>query len=137
MAKQLDRTLGANPANGFFRSGKQREFEPWPDWVVDAFAEAIEQFQVLSRPNLGTGQSSGTAVTIRRYQLRGEWMIVRNGKGNVDIEVYYPQPLRKFIDDLRIEGRHLLPEKLTEPLTYHAVEKKFGAWKRSLGPKAK
>ncbi|MEH6521782.1 MAG: hypothetical protein V7775_11250 [Sulfitobacter sp.] len=53
------------------------------------------------------------------------------------MEVYCPRPLRKFIDDLPIEGQHVLPKNLTEPLTYHAVEKTFSKWRLSLGLKAK
>jgi hypothetical protein len=45
--------------------------------------------------------------------------------------------LREFIDGLRIEGQHLLPKNLTEPLTYHAVEKTFSAWRLSLGSRDK
>lgn len=48
---------------------------------------------------------------MRRDQFQGEWMTVRGEKGDVDFEVYYPQPLLEFVNQLRIEGQHLLPIK--------------------------
>jgi hypothetical protein len=111
-ANQLDWPLGVNPAKGIIHFGKQREFEPWPDWMVDAWIDAPDRVKVLARIILGKGQRPGAAVAMRRDQFKGEWMTVRDEKGNQDIVVYCPQPLREFIDGLRIEGQHLLPKTL-------------------------
>ncbi|MGJ8595355.1 tyrosine-type recombinase/integrase [Sulfitobacter sp.] len=136
-AEQLDWPLGPNPAKGINHFGKQREFEPWPDWMVGKLADAPMRVQVLARLILGTGQRPGAAVGMRRDQFEGEWMVVRDEKGKQKLEVYCPQPLREFIADLPIEGQHLLPKNLTEPLTYQAVETTFRIWRKSLGEKAK
>lgn len=105
--------------------------------MVDALLGAPERVQVLARVILGTGQRPGAAVAMRRDQIQGEWMIVRDDKGKQDLEVYCPQQLREFIDQLPIKGHHLLPKNLTAPLTYFAVEKTFSKWRGSLGEKAK
>ena len=64
-------------------------------------------------------------------------MTVRGEKGDVDFEVYSPQPLLEFVNQLRIEGQHLLPKNLAELFNYNAVEKPFSAWRHSLSPKTK
>lgn len=136
-AEQLDWPLGPNPAKGIVHFGKQREFEPWPEWMVDALSDAPDRVQVLARLILRTGQRPGAAVSMRRDQFEGDWMIVRDEKGKQNLEVYCPQQLREFIDRLPINGQHLLPKNLTEPLTYQAVETTFRLWRRSLGANAK
>ena len=85
---------------------------------------------------LGTGQRPSAAVAMRHDQFQGEWMTVTDEKGNETLDVYCPLPLRKFIETLPVEGEHLQPKSPTEPLTYHAVEKTFSAWRTSLGPTA-
>jgi integrase len=90
---------------------------------VDALPDAPERVQVLARIILETGQRPGAAVAMRRDQFRGEWMIVRDDKGKQNLEVYCPQQRRIFIDYRPIEGQHVLPKNITEPLTYDAVEK--------------
>jgi hypothetical protein len=136
-AEQLDWPLGPNPAKGIKHFGKQREFEPWPEWMVGALQEAPFRVKVLANLILGTGQRPGAAVAMRHDQFRGEWMTVRDEKGKQDLEVYCPHQLRDFVAKIPKEGQHLLPKNLTEPLTYHAVEKAFSAWRRSLGQEAK
>lgn len=64
-------------------------------------------------------------------------MSVRDEKGKQNLEVYCPQQLREFISDVPKEGQHLLPKNITEPLSYHAVEKSFSKWRESLGRDAK
>ena len=136
-AEQLDWPLGPNPAKGIVHFGKQREFEPWPDWMVEELSDAPVRVQVLARLILGTGQRPGAAVGMRHDQFEGEWMIVKDEKGKQSLEVYCPQQLREFIDCLPIEGEHLLAKNLTEPLTYQAVETTFRIWRKSLGVNAK
>lgn len=136
-AEKLDWPLGPNPAKGIDHFGKQREFDPWPDWMVNALPNAPMRVQILARLILGTGQRPGAAIRMRRDQFIGEWMIVKDEKGKQKLEVYCPLPLREFVDDLPIAGQYLLPKNLTEPLTYQAVETTFRIWRKSLGLKAK
>ena len=118
-------------------TGPQREFKPWPSWMVDALAGAPERVRVLANVMLGTGQRPSAAVAMRHDQFQGEWMTVTDEKGNETLDVYCPLPLREFIETLPVEGEHIQPKSPTEPLTYHAVEKTFSAWRSSLGPRAK
>ncbi|MEO9896932.1 MAG: hypothetical protein ABJD13_05650 [Paracoccaceae bacterium] len=60
-------------------------------------------------------------------------MTARDEKGKQNLEVYCPHQLRESIVGIPKEGQHMLPKNLTEPLTYHAVEKSFSEWRRSLG----
>lgn len=136
-AEKMDWPIGPNPSKGIDHFGKQREFEPWPEWMVKALTSAPDRVQILARLILGTGQRPGAAVAMRRDQFQGEWMIVRDEKGKKELEVYCPQPLREFVESLPITGKHLLPKNLTEPLTYQAVETTFRIWRKSLGEKAK
>jgi integrase len=136
-AEKMDWPLGPNPAKGIDHFGKQREFEPWPEWMVKALANAPDRVQILARLILGTGQRPGAAVSMRRDQFQGEWMIVKDEKGKQALEVYCPAPLRDFIEGLPIQGQHLLPKNLTEPISYQAVETTFRLWRKSLGAKAK
>ena len=105
--------------------------------MVEALEEAPFRVQVLANLILGTGQRPGAAVAMRRDQLRGEWMVVRDEKGKQDLEVYCPQELRGFVAKIPVEGQHLLSKNLTEPMTYQAIEKDFSAWRLSLGRDAK
>ena len=105
--------------------------------MVEALVNAPDRVQILGRLILGTGQRPGAAVAMRRNQFQGEWMIVRDEKGKKELEVYCPQSLREFVEGLPINGKHLLPKNLTEPLTYQAVETTFRLWRKSLGEKAK
>ncbi|KIN60477.1 Phage integrase family protein [Sulfitobacter noctilucae] len=58
-ALELDWPLGENPAKGIKHFGKQREFEPWPEWMVAALDEAPFRVKVLANLILGTGQGQG------------------------------------------------------------------------------
>ena len=136
-ALELDWPLGENPAKGIKHFGKQREFEPWPEWMVEALNEAPFRVKVLANLILGRGQRPGSAVAMRRDQFRGECMVVRDEKGKQELEVYCPRELRRFVEDILVEGQHLLSKNLTKPMTYHAIEKDFSAWRLSLGRDAK
>lgn len=70
VTKQLDWLLGPNRARGIKHFGTQREFEPWPDWMVAAIQEAPFQVKVLANLILGTGQRPGAAVAMRHDQFQ-------------------------------------------------------------------
>ncbi len=55
-AEKMDWPLGPNPAKGIDHFGKQREFEPWPEWMVKALSNAPDRVKILARLILGTGQ---------------------------------------------------------------------------------
>lgn len=135
--EQLDWPLGSNPAKGIDRYGKQRSFEPWPDWMVKALADAPEQVRTAAELILGTGQRPNAAITMRRDQFQGEWMTVTDEKGDKEFEVFCPERLREYVASLPARGAHVLPKNLTEPMGYHAIETRFRTWRKGLGERAK
>lgn len=126
-----------NPASGIEHFGKQREYEPWPEWMIKALDSAPDDVRTAARLILGTGQRPGAAIAMRREQFRGEYMTVVDEKGKQELEVYCPPSLASYVDQLPSRGAYILGKNLTEALTYDAVEKQFRAWRDSLGAKAK
>lgn len=136
-ANELDWPLGPNPAKKLGQHNPRRTFEPWPDWMVRALETAPESVRTAAQLIRGTGQRPAAAISMRRDQFRGEWMIVRDEKGDDEFEVYCPASLRDYVKDLPIRGAHVLAKNLAEPLGYYAIEKAFRAWRKSLGTTAK
>lgn len=134
-AKTLDWPI-VNVAEGIELYGKQREFEPWPDWMVSRLAEAPENVRTVSELIFGTGQRPNAAILMRHDHFRGEWMDVQDEKGGERFEVYCPDELRAYISGLPKRGAFVLAKNLTEPLGYNSIEKKFRAWRRTLGDSA-
>lgn len=136
-AEKLDWPLGPNPAKGIDHFGKQREYEPWPDWMIDRLPEAPDNVRTAAELILGTGQRPNAAIQMRRDQFSGEWMEVLDEKGKQSFETYCPNDLREYLHTVPVKGAHVLAKNLTQPLGYDAIEKSFRAWRNSLGPKAK
>ncbi|QRZ14686.1 tyrosine-type recombinase/integrase [Paracoccus methylovorus] len=134
--KTLDWTI-PNPAEGLDLYGKQREYEPWPDWLVSKLVDAPLTVRSAAELILGTGQRPAAAIAMRRDQFRGIWMTVTDEKGDESYDIYCPVPLRDYLAALPIEGQHIIPRNLTQPLKYDAVEKAFRSWRADLGGRAK
>lgn len=134
--RQLDWPLGDNPAEGIRHFGRQREFEPWPDWMIRALETAPVNVRTAAELMLGTGQRPSAAITMRFDQFRGEWMTVTDEKGGVAFEVYCPARLRAFVEALPRRGAHLLAKNLAEPLGYGSIERAFRKWRTGLGARA-
>ncbi|WP_136441597.1 tyrosine-type recombinase/integrase [Pacificoceanicola onchidii] len=129
--------IGDNPASGIEHFGKQREFEPWPAWMVGKLDEAPETVRTAAKLILGTGQRPGAAIQMRRDAFEGEYMTVTDEKGGQKFEVYAPDFLRSYVASLPHRGDYLLARNIKQPLGYDAVEKAFRAWRKDLGVKAK
>jgi integrase len=136
-ARKLDWPLGDNPASGIDHFGRQREFEPWPDWMVRALSSAPVNVRTAAEIILSTGQRPNAAITMRFEQIHGEWMTVRDEKAGAWLEVYCPTDLRDYVKQVPIKGAHLLAKNLSEPLGYDAIERAFRTWRDSLGDRAK
>lgn len=130
--KKRDWPLGQNPAAGIDLFGKQREFEPWPPWMVDKLESAPEVVRTAAELILNTGQRPNAAIGMRHKQFSGEWMKVLNEKNGGEYEVYCPAPLRAFLADRPKSGAFVLAKNLTEPMGYDAVERAFRAWRSTL-----
>lgn len=126
-----------NVAEGIELYGKQREFEPWPDWMVSALDTAPAAVRTAAELILGTGQRPNAAIIMRHDHFRGEWMDVLDEKTDTRIEVYSPPSLRAFLAAQPKRGTHIIAKNLTEPLGYSAIEKAFRGWRAGLGAKAK
>lgn len=126
-----------NVAQGIELYGKQREFEPWPTWMVKALDTAPEVVRSAAEMILGTGQRPNAAINMRRDQFDGEWMTVTDEKGGEVFEVYCPAPLRDYLAGLPVRGAHVISKNLTQPVGYNVVEKAFRAWREDLGDRAK
>lgn len=136
-ANELDWPLGPNPAKKLGNYKARRGYAPWPDWMVKKLEDAPETVRTAARLILGTGQRPSAAISMRRDQFRGEWMVVCDEKAGQDLEVYCPPSLRAYIDALPVHGQHVLAKTLTTPLTYSAVESMFRSWRSRLGDHAK
>lgn len=122
---KLDWPLGDNPSKGIDKYGKQREFLPWPEWMVQEIATAPERVRAACELILNTGQRPNAAITMKHADFEGDWMMVADEKGNEKFEVYCPYPLRKYVKSLPRTGQHIIAKNLTEPVGYDAVEKDF------------
>ena len=136
-AKELDWPLGDNPASGLAKYKPAREFEPWPEWMVNKLGTAPEIVQIAAELIRGTGQRPSAAIAMRRDQFDGEWMIVSDEKSDETFPVYCPPRLADFVARTPKRGPFVLSKNLGEPFGYSAVEKAFSRWRADLGPKAK
>ncbi|MDB6177910.1 hypothetical protein PAF17_10400 [Paracoccus sp. Z330] len=125
-----------NVASGIDLYGKQREFEPWPAWMVKKLDTAPERVRSAAELILGTGQRPQAAILMRRDQFAGEWMTVTDEKSDEAYEVFCPTQLRAYIESLPVSGAYVIGKNLTQPVGYDIVEKAFRAWRKDLGERA-
>lgn len=136
-ARELDWPLGPNPAAGLGKHTPAKPYEPWPAWMLKALESASENVQIAAALIRYTGQRPSAAIAMRRDQIDGEWMVVRDEKGGQELDVYCPAPLRAFLAERPVRGAHLVAKNLREPVGYDGVEKAFRAWRGTLGDRAK
>lgn len=136
-ARELDWPLGPNPAAGLGAHKAAKPFEPWPAWMLKALDDAPENVRIAAMLIRYTGQRPSAAIAMRRDQIEGDWMQVRDEKGGQELDVFCPEALRMFVDSLPIRGAHLIAKTLREPVGYDGVEKAFRRWRDSLGDRAK
>ena len=133
--KQLDWDV-ENPAEGIELFGRQREYEPWPQWMINALSDAPHNVRTAAELILGTGQRPAAAILMQRDQFRGENMLVTDDKSDDKWEVYCPNQLRSFIDSVPPKGTYVLSKNLTQPVGYDSIEKEFRKWRKTLGKNA-
>lgn len=133
---ELDWPLGENPAKGLGSYKPARSFAPWPEWMVTAADTAPETVRIVVNLIRYSGQRPGAAIAMRWDQIDGEWMTVVDEKGDAELVVYCPQPLRDFLAGVPKRGAHIVAKTLREPLGYDAVERAFRTWRAGLGSRA-
>ena len=135
-AKKKDWPLGENPAEGIDLFGKQREYEPWPEWLVAQLVDADPVVRGAAELILGTGQRPTAAIQMKRSDFSGDYMRVSDEKGDEQFEIYCPERLRAFLQQTPNAGRFILAKNLNQGLGYNAVEHRFRRWRKSLGDNA-
>jgi hypothetical protein len=133
----LDWPLGENPASAIELYGSQREFLPWPEWMVSAIHSAPIDVQTTVELILGTGQRPNAAINMRHDDFAGEEMEVMDEKGRQRWKVYCPSRLRSFIASQPKRGAYVLAKNLTQAKGYDAIENQFRRWRTSLGDHAR
>ena len=126
----------SNPAANIDLYGRQKEFEPWPDWMVEKLATAPAMVQDAAELILGTGQRPNAAILMREDDFRGEWMWVLDEKNSEKFEVFCPERLRTYMANRKKSGAYVIAKNLSEPVGYNVVEKAFRKWRGDLGEKA-
>jgi hypothetical protein len=134
---KLDWPLGDNPTNGVDKFGSQREFLTWPDWMLDALANAPDEVRIAGELIRGTGQRPSASIKMLRSAFKGDWVTVTDEKGDETFDIYCPSRLKTLIESLEEGPRHVLAKSETAPLSYDAVEKSFRAWRDTLAELAK
>lgn len=129
---KLDWPLGENPAEKIDKFGRQREYEPWPDWMVRAAEQAPDRLRRAIELILNTGQRPNAAITMKWDQFDGEWMKVTDEKGDEQYEVYCPPELRSILPTWGKSGAHIIAKNLSEPVGYDAIQKDFSRWRARL-----
>lgn len=91
---KLDWPIGDNPTKGIDHYGKQREFEPCPDWVIYKLSEAPDTVRTAAELILGTGQRPNAAISLEDIRFSGDWMEVLDKNGGEYFETYCTKDLR-------------------------------------------
>ena len=112
---KLDWPLGDNPAAKIDLYGTNRQYEPWPDWMINQLQSAPDVVLVVAELILGTGQRPSAAIAMRHDDFDGDQMSVLDEKNDERIEVYCPDRLRRFVASIRKTERVNDFESLQDP----------------------
>ena len=130
--EQLDWPLGENPAARIDKYGPQREYPTWPDWMLDALDDAPSDVRTACELIRGTGQRPSAAIKMLRSAFQGEWVTVRDEKGDNTFPIYCPDRLRTLVGGLPAGSRHVLARTEKSPKSYDSIEKDFRKWRTTL-----
>lgn len=133
-ARKLDWPLGPNPAAGIDKFGKQTEFEPWPQWLLEA--DAPPDVRTAIELIYGTGQRPNAALSMLWEHFDGPYMQVLDEKARTRYEIAAPARLLSYLGTIHRQGEYVLAKTLREPLGYNAAQKRFAAWRKGIGAKA-
>lgn len=112
------------------------EYEPWPDAKLKAFeAVANPLARAAYELAIGTGQRIGDCCKMTWDDFDGEFMRVVQEKTKVQIWIYCPKRLQRFLASLPREGRHILPKNLTQPVGKRRVQSAIEEARDEIGVK--
>lgn len=135
---ELDWPLGENPAARIQPYGRQREYEPWPDWMLRAVDRCDDDgLRTAVKLILNTGQRPGAAIMMEWAHVLGDgYLSVLDEKRDERFEIFAHPALAEHLAGLGRGGDHILARNLREPLGYDAIEKRFRKWRAGIGAKA-
>lgn len=143
---QLDWPI-SNPAEGMEKYGAQREYEAWPDWLLNAFPQAClavgDRIALMAfHLGMGTGQRPGDLCAMKWEHFDGAFIQVTPDKqreaGPIErLSIYCPTSLRQFLASEPKRGKFMLAKNLAHPLDYGAVQNRFRKIRDTLGPEAR
>ena len=137
-ARTLDWPV-ANVAEGIELHGKQREYEPWPDWLVRAWPAACARHpNALLAFYLGiyTGQRPGDVAAMKWEHFTGEYMSLVQEKTKTRLDLYCPPALREILAKTPKRGAFIFARNLVEGIGYSAIAKEARKVRDTLGPEA-
>lgn len=130
--------ITTNPAKGVEHFKANREFEPWPQWAMDAFeSHCIENNLTLALTafylGTGTGQRPGDLTRMEWTHFNEGYIHVLQEKTKTRLEVFCPARLGNHLRSLPMTGRFILAKNLTQPITYNALEKQVRKVRDAIG----
>ncbi|TDE32901.1 hypothetical protein [Antarcticimicrobium sediminis] len=111
--------------------------KPWPDWMLEALANAPDDVRIAGELIRGTGQRPAASIKMLRSVFKGEWVSITDEKGDKTFDIYCPARLRMLVESLEKGPRHVLAKSENAPRSYDSVEKSFRAWRTTLVDLAK
>lgn len=111
--------------------------KPWPDWMLEALANAPDDVRIAGELIRGTGQRPAASIKMLRSDFKGEWVSVTDEKGDKTFDIYCPARLRMLVESLEKGPRHVLAKSENAPRSYDSIEKSFRAWRTTLVDLAK
>jgi integrase len=126
-----------NPASGVELFGKQREYEPWPSWMVGMLWEAPEDVRHLAEVILWTGQRPNAAAEMQWSDINGDRMTILDEKRGERFEVHAPEGFLAFLATVPKAGAHIIAKSLRTPVGHQTLSRHFRAWRDGLGPTAR
>ncbi|WP_288941702.1 tyrosine-type recombinase/integrase [uncultured Roseovarius sp.] len=133
--------IQTNPAEGIKLFGSQKEWQPWPDTLQNAFVKACQELGddialMAYHLGTGTGQRPGDLCGMKWEHYDGEYIAVLQDKTAERLWVYCPDRLRRFLDSQPKRGAYMIPKNLTQPLGYDALERRFRKVRTAIGKAA-
>lgn len=136
---ELDWPLGDNPAGRIKPYGTQREYLPWPAWMLRAVQTCDDaELRTAVMLILYTGQRPGAAIAMEwDHVLPDSYLSVLDEKRDERFEIFCHPTLASHLSDLRRRGAHILARNLREPMGYTAIEWRLRRWREGIGEEAK
>lgn len=126
-----------NPASQIELFGKQREYEPWPDWMVGKLDTAPDDVRVLAEVILWTGQRPNAAAEMKWSDISGDRMTILDEKRRERFEVHAPEGFLTLLKTIPQRGQHIIAKTLRAPVGHQTLSRHFRDWRDGLGAPAR